>query len=135
MLERRFRRDLGSLEPMFDFVAEFFASNGIDPSHAFEVDLVIEELFTNMLKYSKGGAGEVAIGLRHNDARLVITLRDFDVEAYDVTQTRPVDTALPMERRRPGGLWLHFVRRVSESIVYEYKDRSSTITVTKRLES
>ena len=127
MVERRFPRELGSLEPMTRFVAAYLDSRGLDPEHDFTVDLLIEELFTNMLKHGKGGGPEVSLCLAGEVAELSITLRDFDVESFDPTSAPPEPT------RGDRGLGLRLVRQLSDSIRYEYKERSAVITVTKKV--
>ena len=52
MTERRYRRDIGSLQLMFAFVSEFLAARGLSSSNAFPLELILEELFTNVLKSS-----------------------------------------------------------------------------------
>lgn len=133
MEERRFPRSVSSLGSIFSFVDEFLAAHGIDREHGFDVNLVIEELFTNMVKYSREGRPEVHIGLGAEPDRITIRLRDFDVEAFDVTQVPPVDVDAPLSARRPGGLGIHLVRCIADDIRYDYRDRTSTIVVTKRL--
>jgi len=135
MMEGRFKRDIASLDAIFDFVAEFLAQQEIPPDNSFYANLVIEELFTNMVKYSKDGIQDIAIRLDRDGQRLVISLMDFNVEAFDITQSREVDVDRPMSERKAGGLGIHFVKQVADSVHYEYKDRNSTITVTKRIES
>ncbi|MBI4364415.1 MAG: ATP-binding protein [Candidatus Latescibacteria bacterium] len=133
MLERRFRRDLASLDEIFQFVASYLKSRGLDPGHSTDVGLLIEEVFTNMLKYAKGGGREVAIGLGGSGSDVVITIRDFDVESFDITAAPEADIDRPLAERKAGGLGLHLVRRLADSIGYEYKDRSAIVTLTKRL--
>jgi anti-sigma regulatory factor (Ser/Thr protein kinase) len=129
MVERRFPRNLGSLESISMFVATYLRSRGIDPEHAYTVDLLIEELFTNQLKHAKGGGPEVSLGLAGEEADLAITLRDFNVESFDPTSA-PREAAPGGEDR---GLGLRLVRHLSDSMRYEYKERSAVITVTKKL--
>jgi serine/threonine-protein kinase RsbW len=133
MLECRFQRDVGSLEAVFEFVARFFQEQGIDPERAYEVDLVIEELFTNMVKYGRGGGPEIELALDYAGSTVTIVLRDFDVEPYDITLARPVDTSAPLSERRAGGLGLHLVKQVADSVRYAHDNHNTTITVTKRL--
>ncbi len=135
MIERHFGRSLGSLEALFDFVAAFLSSQDLDPAHAFEIDLVVEELFTNMIKYNRGTGHDIAVALERTGPALTVRLRDFDVEPFDVTRAPAVDVTRPLEERSAGGLGLHLVRQVADSIGYDYRDRVSTITVVKRLES
>lgn len=133
-MERRFPRAIDSLESIFAFVREFFAGAGIGEDHAFDVDLILEELFTNMVKYARGGEPEITIGLESRDGRVIIRLVDRDVEPFDVTQAPEPDLDAPLEERPIGGLGLHLVRQMAENLTYDYRDRTSTITVVKRLE-
>jgi serine/threonine-protein kinase RsbW len=135
MMERHFARNNGSLEKIFAFVREVFGARGLEAEHAYDVDLILEELFTNMIKYANGPGREIAIGIDWTSPVLTLRLRDFDVEPFDITLVPPADTNAPLAARRKGGLGLHLVRRMSDRLDYEYDDRTSTttITVTKRL--
>ncbi|HYR51380.1 MAG TPA: ATP-binding protein [Candidatus Dormibacteraeota bacterium] len=126
MVERRFPRNLGSLEPMVRFVADYVRHKGFDAEHSFTVDLLVEEIFTNMLRHAKGGGPDVSVGLEGDVPELVLTLRDYDVDSFDPTAAPPAGA--------PGGegVGLRLVRRISDSIRYEYRERSAIITLTKR---
>ena len=134
MSERHFGRTFGSLESIFGFVAEFLEANGLRDSAAFELDLVIEELFTNMVKYHPHGAPEIEIGLSRLGPDVLVVLRDFDVEPYDPTRAPRVDVGRPLGERPTGGLGLHLVRRIARDLRYDYRDRISTLTLTVRPE-
>jgi serine/threonine-protein kinase RsbW len=134
-MERSFPRTIDALASIFEFVREVFAAEGIDPVNAFEVDLVIEELFTNMVKYSSDGSNDISIRIDRKNDRLIICLTDSDVDAFDPTRAREVDTGRPLKDRKPGGLGIHLVRRMTESFDYEYRDRTSIITLVKKLET
>ena len=134
MSERRFHRDFASLDAIYAFVREFLVSQGIGERHAHSLDLIAEELFTNLVKHNRDGTEDIAIGLAWKAPDLTLTLRDFGVEGWDVTRAAPVNTQAPIEHRRAGGLGLHLVRRIADRIDYTHEDGNSTITVTKRLE-
>ena len=135
MERRRFPRDVTALERIHEWVGTFVAANGFPAEAAFDVDLLIEELFTNMVKYNHAGRQEIEIALSAEGAVVTIRIRDFDVDSFDPTRAPEVDPDMPMEERRRGGLGLHFVRRMADSLEYDYTDRNSTVTVTKRLET
>ena len=111
-------------------MAEFLESDGLPASAAFELDLVVEELFTNMVKYHPHGAPEIEIGLTRLGPDLVVVLRDFDVEPFDPTRAPQADVGRPLDERPTGGLGLHLVRRIARDLRYDYHDRISTTTVT-----
>jgi len=131
--EKRFPRDFASLEAIFAFVAEFYADSGLAGRESSEVELIIEEIFTNMVKYSKDGKQDIAIRLRRQGDSVEIRLTDFDVEPFDYAKTPEVDPQRLLAQKRSGGLGLHLVRKMSDSFSYEYVDRHNTVTIVKRL--
>jgi anti-sigma regulatory factor (Ser/Thr protein kinase) len=132
-MERRFQRDLSSLPELSRFVADFLYRQGLAPSNAYDLDLILEELFTNVLKYSSG-TGEVAVRLTRDDSTITITLSEFGVaKAYDITRAPEPDLTRPLAERPVGGLGIHMVRQLADTIRYEYKDRVSTTTITKKV--
>ncbi len=133
---RAFPRSCDALPAIFEFTSGEFARQRIDASLLPSVDLAVEELFTNMVKYNKGTAAEVRIGLRGLASGVEVTLTDYDVEPFDVTKAPDVDVSLPIEQRRPGGLGLHLIRRLMDSVDYEYsrESRESRITLRKTLD-
>ena len=134
MDERRFRRAIASLGELFAFVDSFVARHGIPGDPAFDLKLALEELFTNMVKYHPEGEETILVRLEREGPQVRATLQDFDVDSWDVTCAPEPDLEAPVESRRPGGMGLHLVRKVTDDLRYEYRDRSSTITVTKRVE-
>jgi anti-sigma regulatory factor (Ser/Thr protein kinase) len=117
---RMFRRTFDSLKAIFAFTADFCSRHGVDAGLVPTVDFVAEELFTNMVKYSPEGSHEVRIDMTAIDGGVEMALTDYDVGQFDVTQAPDVDTAKPIEQREPGGLGLHLIRRMVDSMTYEY---------------
>jgi serine/threonine-protein kinase RsbW len=129
--ERAFPRSFESIGAIAAFTADVFAARRWNPRLLPIVDLAVEELFTNMVKYSSESRSDVRIALDWVDDAVELTLIDSGVEPYDVSRAAEVDVTLPIERREPGGLGLHLVRRMTESVVYEYSEemRQSRTTV------
>jgi anti-sigma regulatory factor (Ser/Thr protein kinase) len=135
MVERLFPRKVERLGDAFAFVRGFFESNGLPAGQTLDVNLIMEELFVNMVRHARDGTHDIAIGLDWDGSLLTLVMRDFDVGPFNVTTAPGADLQSPLNRRTPGGLGLHLVRRLSDSLRYDYTGRTSTITVTKRLES
>ena len=134
-MDKRFKRDLNSLDGIFKFINEFSAKTGVDESVVFTINLVVEELFTNMVKYTYENNNEILLELKKEEPNLIIHLTDFDVEPFDITKTVEVDTKQSLEDRRVGGLGIHLVKQMMDKIEYEYKDRQSKIILIKHLEN
>ena len=133
MEECRLGRSIGSLSGLFEFLDGFVSRHAIPEDAAFDLQLALEELFINMVRYHPEGAGTILVRLELDGRIVRATLQDFEVDSWDVTRAPEPDVNAPLEARRPGGLGLHLVRKVTDDFRYEYRDRSSTITVTKRL--
>jgi len=128
-----FRRSFDAIPEIFALTADTFAREGIDTRLLPSVDLALEELFTNMVKYSTTTTKPVRVEIVPLDDGVEVTLIDCGVEPFDVTKSPDADITLPIEQRHPGGLGLHLIRRMLDSIEYEYtkESRQSRITFRK----
>jgi serine/threonine-protein kinase RsbW len=133
-MERYFKKDMSSLGAIFSFLDESLAHLAPDEATNFVVNLATEELFTNMVKYSKESRNDIAISVEGDGRRVIVRLTDTDVEPFDIRMAKQVDTGLHLEQRRVGGLGIHIVRQLVDDIQYEYVDRCSKITFIKQLE-
>ena len=132
-VRRYFKRSYESLAAIFQFIEDFLAGRSIDASLREPVCFIVEELFTNMVKYNPEAVRDIALSLGQTDAALTVRLTDFDVPPFDVTRAQAVDITRPLEEREIGGLGLHLVRQMADTIRYEYADGRSTVTFTKAL--
>jgi len=133
-VERYFPRDIASLQTIAEFTNGFLERNGVSQVHSFPIHFVIEELFTNMVKYNRRNGREISVKLEIVEDQLVLRIVDFDVEPFDMTEAPPVNTHLPLEKRKIGGLGIHLIKKMVDSIEYEYVDRESRVTVTRKLQ-
>ncbi len=132
-----FRREIDALREVFVHLAKFIDSHEVDDKTAFCINLVVEELFTNMVRHNVGGGDRISVILERKDDRVRIELVDTDVEPFDpdTAEVPPVDAGI--EGRRPGGLGIYLVRKMVDELHYDYEtdDRTMRITVTKKLEN
>ena len=129
---RSFKRDLSSLEPLFEFTGDFAATHRLDDAIVFAMNLTIEELFTNMVKYG-GGDDVVSVDLDVRGDDLVIELVHAGARAFDPAAAKRVDPTSPLGEREPGGLGLQLVRSVMDDVTFEHRNGGARITVTKHL--
>jgi len=133
-MEQRFKRSLDALEAVFDFVDRFAEVHRIDETAAFTARLAAEELFTNFVRHNTGGGADIAVRLDVTDNALVLALTDFDVDPVDFGRGAAPDIDLPLEKRPIGGLGIHLVRSMVDSLTYEYTGRTLHVTAVKNLE-
>lgn len=132
-MEKKFRKDFSSLESIDAFVRSFAAGQSLDEATVFTLNFVIEEIFTNMVKYQPAAGNDVLIDLTGNGRTLTIRLVDYGVEYFDPTSAPPVDIGKPLSERQPGGLGVHLVKQYMDTFHYEHAGNDSIITLTKKL--
>lgn len=132
--KKYFKRDIISLGTIFDFISEFFTENNIAVSNRFAVDLVIEEIFTNMIKYQRESHDDISLELTLEQGKLKIIFIGYNVKYFDMSNGPDVDTEAPLEDRKVGGLGLLLVKKLMDKIVYDYKESNCRIILTKTLE-
>ena len=129
------QREINVLERIVDQTSQFFETEGISQELKFVVDLAMEELFVNMVKYNTETDKQIAIELLSLPQGIEVSLTDFDVEKFNPTTRVEVDIEAPAQARTPGGLGIFLVLKMVDSIYYEYKNRVSKITFRKYTES
>lgn len=130
-MQKSFPRSLDALGDIYAFAEDVMAAAGIRDAVRFPTHLAMEELFTNMVKYCPGNPNDIELEIAVADGGVTVTLIDVDVDEFDVTAKRDVDTAMPLDGRVPGGLGLHLVQQMVDSLEYDYRDRQSTVRFTK----
>jgi len=127
-MQKKFRRSFDEIAHLVAETERFFAEAHIEPSLRTAVDLCIEELFVNMVKYNKETTQDIEMSMTAIPGGVEVSLTDFDVERFDPTVERDVDTDAPLAQRTPGGLGVYLVLKMVDSIHYEYHNRQSKIT-------
>ena len=127
-MERKFSRSFDELHNIVAFTEAFFAEEHINGRLRHVVDLCLEELFVNMVKYNTETSADILVELSVAGNGVEVSLTDYNVERFDPREMGPVDVDAPLEERTPGGLGLYLVMKMANSIHYQYRDRTSKIT-------
>ncbi len=133
-MEKVFPRQIDSLEKIFEFIQDFVLQQELLQDVAYTVNLAVEEIFTNLVKYDPMGSTGILIDLVRSGNDLTIRLIDSDSNRFDITKWQEVDNARDVQERKAGGLGLHLVRNIVDHVYYDYVNRTSTITMIKHLE-
>lgn len=132
-MERTFPRAIDALAEIVQFVEEY-AGGRVPRGQLPVIHLVIEEIFTNMVRHNADGEDQIALALDRNEHDFTITMTDRDSERFDIREQEDVDVSAPLEDRKPGGLGIHLVKHLVDEIHYRYRDGVSVITLIKKLE-
>ena len=133
-MQRNFKKELESLSSIFAFIDERLSGIRLSPADHYAVHFVVEELFTNMVKYGTASSLDVTVDMEIRESTLILRLMDHDVERFDPNFAPVVDPQTPLTDRRIGGLGIHLVKQMVNDLQYDYTARCSTITIIKNLE-
>ena len=131
-MQRSFARHLDALTPLYEFVEEILEAHDIAEGIRFPVHLAMEELFVNIVKYNPDISTDIQVDvtLKANNEVRVSLVDDGGVE-FDVTAARPVDIDAPLEDRIPGGLGIHLIQNLVDTLEYGYHDGRGEVIFTK----
>jgi serine/threonine-protein kinase RsbW len=114
--------------------AEFADAHGLPAPVRRSVNVALDELLTNTIRYGFAGrsGGEVTIEAELLPDRLSVILTD-DGEPFNPLGVAPPDTALPVEQRKIGGLGIHLVRGLMDEIGYRRRADRNVVVLAKHL--
>ncbi|MCK5571420.1 MAG: ATP-binding protein [Bacteroidetes bacterium] len=132
-MEKQFKKEIDALPEVFSFLDDFMASQKAGEDIAFALHLAVEEFFTNMVKYNTGNQNAIGVSFWREGETLFVRLVDEEAEPFDVTKAGDVDTSLPIEKRKVGGLGIHISKQLVDSLDYKHENGKGIITFTKNL--
>lgn len=131
MAGQPFQRSIDSVAELYRFSEDIMAASGIDESVRFPVHLAMEELFVNLVHYNPGARRDIMVDVETAGGKVTVTITDQDAAEFDVTRQRPVDTGASLSERKPGGLGLHLIQHMVDTLEYDYRDGRSRIRFSK----
>jgi serine/threonine-protein kinase RsbW len=131
-MQRSFPRHLDALSSLYEFTEGILEAHDIAEGIRFPVHLAMEELFVNMVKYNPDVSTDIQVDVTLTaDQPVRVSLVDDGGVEFDVTAARPVNIDAPLEDRIPGGLGIHLIQSLVDTLEYEYQDGRGEVIFTK----
>ena len=129
-----FRNDLAELERLGRVVEEFGARQRLSPTRLFDLQLAVNEVFTNVVSYGfdDGRPHEIVVRLMTGADEVVVEIED-DGRPFDPATAPAPRLDVPIEERQPGGLGLYLARRVTDGMDYRRADGRNVVRLRKSL--
>ncbi len=126
--------DIQQIPQLADFVETIAESTGIDQSMAMSLNLALEEAVSNVIMYAypAGADGLVDIEAIIRQGQLDLIVSDSG-DPFDPTKAPEADITLSAEERPIGGLGIHMVRTIMDTVNYERSEGKNILTMTKKI--
>ena len=122
---------IDSIPVITDFVDEILESAECSMKAQTQIDIAIDELFSNIAFYAYGGGeGDTTVQVDVENTTVSITFIDSGIP-YNPLEKEDPDVTLSVEERRIGGLGIYIVKKSMNDIRYEYSEGKNRLTIIK----
>ena len=128
------KSSLSELDNLCENLEDIGQKIGLSKKLIFEINLALDELFTNIISYGFTDKEEhtIKVTMTPQDEVLCLCIED-DGIPFDPTDFEIPDVACSVENCKIGGLGIHIIRKLMDDICYQrYKDRN-VLTLKKNL--
>ena len=113
------KNQLSEMSRIADFVKELGADNNLNQRLTFHLDLILDELITNIISYGYQDKNEHQIALSFDVEGDFLHLEIIDDGiAFNPLESKKPDTSLSVDDRPIGGLGIYFAKSFSDNITY-----------------
>lgn len=115
------------------FVDRQLEDIGCPMKAAMQIDIAIDELFSNIAHYAyRSGTGPATVRVEtvEDPMAVIITFLDHGVP-YDPLKKEDPDISLSAEEREVGGLGIYLVKKSMDELDYEYRDGQNILRIRK----
>jgi anti-sigma regulatory factor (Ser/Thr protein kinase) len=126
--------DIEAIPPLLNAINRHLHHQGVGEEAAHGLDVALDELLTNIVNYGyqDGNVHEILVDITVGTDVLIMELRD-DGKPFDPLGVPEPDLSVDLEDRHVGGLGMHFVRSLLDSVVYKRSNGWNVLTLEKRL--
>ncbi|MDR1579496.1 MAG: ATP-binding protein [Synergistaceae bacterium] len=131
---RSFTGEKNSISSIYGFISETVLSAGGNGGDVASMELIADEIFTNITSYAGPGGAEYPVTLEIGVENGVVSMTFIDCGIpFDPTSAPSPDIELSAGEREIGGLGIHMIRCITDEISYERDGDKNVLTVKKRL--
>ena len=135
MKELNVEASLDNLDIVTEFVDEQISGLDLGFKAQMQIEMAIEELFSNIAKYAytESGPATVRVEVKRSEfISILITFIDNGVP-YDPLAKNDPDLSPEAKMQSEGGLGIFMVKRSMDDVEYEYKNGQNILTVLKKI--
>lgn len=123
--------NLDEIPKISEDIEEILSSQHFSADEMLDVQLAVEEVIANVINHGYAGkTGSVGIRCDASPEKITIEISD-SARAFNPLTVPEPDVSKDIEDRRIGGLGIFLVRRVMDSVTYQYRNHKNVLTLVK----
>jgi anti-sigma regulatory factor (Ser/Thr protein kinase) len=128
------KSNLSELDSLCQNLENFGQKIGLSKKQIFEINLALDELFTNIISYGFKDEGEhvIKVTLSPQSEVLCLYIED-DGIPFNPLDFKTTDVADSVENCKIGGLGIHIIRKLMDEICYERCGEKNKLTLKKNI--
>jgi len=128
------RSDLSELDSLCENLETFGKKFGFSKKLIFEINLALDELFTNIISYGFKDDKEhiVRVTLTPGNDELCLCIED-DGKPFNPIEFETPDVSCSVEECKIGGLGIHIMKKLMDEICYERCHKKNMLTLKKKI--
>ncbi|MBR0277875.1 MAG: ATP-binding protein [Clostridia bacterium] len=139
MVEIKLEAKDENLDTVIDFVNEQLDKEKCSSEIKTKFDIAVEEIFINIAHYAYAddstGFAVIQMSVEKEPLAIEVTFIDWGTPYNPLERPNPDVTAIPLEKRRNGGMGIYIVKRSMDDVKYQYSDGKNTLTIRKVINS
>ena len=132
----RIKNQISELEKIAQFIEEICEELGLDMEMQMNLNLVIEEMVTNVIFYAypKDVEAEIELLVKsdNDDKQLTFVLSDHG-KPFDPTTRETTDLSVNPAERDLGGMGIFIVKNIMDEVTYQRLEDKNLLTMTKNI--
>ena len=126
--------DLSELDTLEEKLDEFCQKLQVTTKCFCEINLALEELFTNIISYGFSDDAEhrIKFTISHDDKTVTMRIED-DGEPFNPMEEAAPDIKCPIEDRKIGGLGIHLIKNVMDDVTYKRQNDKNLLVLKKKI--
>ncbi|MBO6047980.1 MAG: SpoIIE family protein phosphatase [Erysipelotrichaceae bacterium] len=125
---------INNIRTVTEFVDAELEAHGCPMKKQIQIDIAIDEIFSNIAHYAFEGTGKATVCVNIEDDPKVLTMifKDNGIP-YDPLVAKDPDVTLSADERSVGGLGVFIVKKTMDDVHYTYENGQNILTIKKIL--
>lgn len=130
--EKTFPGQFKNLAALSEFIRKAAERGGFDEIQVYELQLAVDEAFSNIIEHAYGGEGEGEIECICMDSAgdMTIVLHDWG-EPFDPGSVPEPDFSVPLEELNSRGAGLVLIRKIMDKTEFRFSEQGNFLIMTK----